>query len=189
MVVLSFDEFVPWRPDDYVQTLYRCAIDTPIGRMGALASDAGLAALEFADTGRDRRLEARRRRWFPPHRIEEGSNEIIKRTECWLEDYFVGRSADRHDIPLTMYGTEFERRTWRWLLDIAMGETMSYGALAAKLGLPNGARAVGLANGANPLAIIVPCHRLIGSTGALTGYGGGLERKRWLLEHERRRRG
>jgi methylated-DNA-[protein]-cysteine S-methyltransferase len=89
-------------------------------------------------------------------------------------------------VPLAPQGTSFQQRVWRALLDIPFGETESYGQLARRIGSPNAARAVGLANGKNPIAIIIPCHRVIGTSGALVGYGGGLPRKRWLLEHEAR---
>jgi methylated-DNA-[protein]-cysteine S-methyltransferase len=161
-------------------------LDTPVGPMLALASDGALVALEFGKADRHVRLDARRARWFPPHTIEEGSNAVLDTTAAWLEAYFVGASADARGVPLAMHGTGFERRVWELLLTIPAGQTRSYGELAAVLGLRHGARAVGLANGANPLSIIVPCHRVIGSTGTLTGYGGGLDRKQWLLEHERR---
>jgi methylated-DNA-[protein]-cysteine S-methyltransferase len=154
--------------------------------MLALATESTLVALEFGKADRHVRLDARRARWFPPHTIEDGSTAALDRAAAWLEGYFAGESADSRAVSLTMYGTEFERRVWNLLLMIPPGATRSYGQLAADLGLRNGARAVGLANGANPLAIIVPCHRVIGSTGTLTGYGGGLDRKGWLLEHERR---
>jgi O-6-methylguanine DNA methyltransferase len=159
---------------------------TPVGPMMALASDSGLAALEFVHPDRTRRLDARLLRRFPPHSIEDTSNAILDRTGAWLDDYFAGRSADAGAVPLAMHGTEFERRVWARLLEISVGQTTSYGAIAGGLGLRNGARAVGLANGGNPIAIIVPCHRVIGANGTLTGYGGGLDRKTWLLEHERR---
>jgi len=164
----------------------RCVFETPVGPMMALASDFGLAALEFVHPDRKRRLDARLLRRFPPHRIEDAPNAILDRTGAWLDDYFAGRSADSSVLPLAMHGTEFERSVWTRLLEISPGQTTSYGAIAGLLGLRNGARAVGLANGANPIAIIVPCHRVIGATGTLTGYGGGLDRKRWLLAHERR---
>jgi O-6-methylguanine DNA methyltransferase len=166
--------------------LHRRILDTPMGPMLALASDAALVALEFGKADRHHRLDARRARWFPPHTIEDGSNAILETTAAWLEAYFVGASADPNAVPLAMHGTGFERRVWTLLLNIPAGQTRSYGELASDLGLRHGARAVGLANGANPLAIIVPCHRVIGSSGTLTGYGGGLDRKQWLLEHERR---
>jgi O-6-methylguanine DNA methyltransferase len=166
--------------------VHRRIFDTPVGPMLALASDAALVALEFGKADRHHRLDARRARWFPPHTIEDGSNAVLDMTAAWLEAYFVGVSDDPNAVPLAMHGTEFERRVWTLLLNIPAGQTRSYGELASDLGLRHGARAVGLANGANPLAIIVPCHRVIGSSGTLTGYGGGLDRKQWLLEHERR---
>jgi O-6-methylguanine DNA methyltransferase len=166
--------------------LRRRIFDTPVGPMMALASDTALVALEFGKADRHDRLDARRARWFPPHTIEDGSNTMLETTGAWLDTYFLGVSADARAVPIAMHGTSFERRVWELLLQIPAGRTRAYGELAADLGLRHGARAVGLANGANPLAIIVPCHRVIGSTGTLTGYGGGLDRKQWLLEHERR---
>jgi methylated-DNA-[protein]-cysteine S-methyltransferase len=88
------------------------------------------------------------------------------------------------ELPLAMHGTEFQRGVWSELLKIPYGETTSYGELACRLGQPKASRAVGLANGRNPISIIVPCHRVVGANGTLTGYGGGLPRKRWLLDHE-----
>ena len=85
-------------------------------------------------------------------------------------------------------GTDFQREVWRALRGIPCGTTLSYGELARRIGRPNAVRAVGLANGANPIGVVVPCHRVIGSNGSLTGYGGGIERKRWLLDHERQMR-
>lgn len=169
-----------------MQVFSRCVFETPVGPMMALASNLALAALEFVHPDRARRLDARLLQRFPPHRIEDTPNPILDRTGAWLDDYFAGRSADARALPLAMHGTEFERRVWACLLEISAGQTTSYGAIAGQLGLRNGARAVGLANGGNPIAIVVPCHRVIGATGTLTGYGGGLERKRWLLDHERR---
>jgi O-6-methylguanine DNA methyltransferase len=154
--------------------------------MLALASDVALVVLEFGKEDRHHRLDARRARWFPPHTVEDGSNAVLDATAAWLDAYFAGDAADSSVVPLAMHGTEFERRVWELLLKIPAGTTRSYGDVAANLGLRHGARAVGLANGANPLAIVVPCHRVIGSTGTLIGYGGGLARKQWLLEHERR---
>jgi methylated-DNA-[protein]-cysteine S-methyltransferase len=101
-----------------------------------------------------------------------------------LGAYFAGELA-RFEIPLAARGTEFQRRVWHALGEIPYGETTTYGELAAAIGRPDACRAVGLANGRNPISIVVPCHRVIGSGGALTGYGGGIERKRWLLAHER----
>lgn len=101
-----------------------------------------------------------------------------------LDGYFTGDLKQLDDIACASAGTEFQRRVWAALQKIPAGKTMSYGALAAKLGKPAAMRAVGAANGANPLSVVVPCHRLIGANGSLIKYGGGLERKRWLLAHE-----
>ena len=101
-----------------------------------------------------------------------------------LRAYFAGELAAIDDLPVALEGTEFQRTVWLALRDIPCGETRSYGDIALKIGRPNAVRAVGLANGANPIAIVLPCHRVIGSDGSLTGYGGGLPRKRWLLAHE-----
>jgi len=105
-----------------------------------------------------------------------------------LEEYFAGTRVT-FEIPLAPDGTEFQNRVWMALRDIPYAQTVSYGDIAREIGNPKGVRAVGLANGRNPISIIVPCHRVIGSNGSLTGYGGGLERKRWLLEHEARHGG
>jgi O-6-methylguanine DNA methyltransferase len=100
-----------------------------------------------------------------------------------LEAYFAG-DLTAFDLPLAPVGTPFQQRVWSALVEIPFGETVSYGSLASRLGRPGAARAVGLANGSNPISIIIPCHRVIGSDGRLTGYGGGIDRKAWLLDHE-----
>ena len=100
-----------------------------------------------------------------------------------LRAYFAGELR-RFELPLAFGGTPFQQRVWRTLCEIPYGETISYGELARRIGRPTASRAVGLANGQNPISIVVPCHRVIGANGSLTGYGGGLERKRWLLAHE-----
>jgi methylated-DNA-[protein]-cysteine S-methyltransferase len=173
--------------------LFRTVLPTPLGDMLALASENGLCALEFTTVaGRARgeerltRLDARLRRWFPPHVFVDQEVAIIARTRAWLADYFSGATAEVGDLPLDMRGAEFERRVWSELLTIPAGSTTSYGAIAKSLGDAGASRAVGAANGANPVAIVVPCHRVIGASGSLTGYGGGLERKTWLIDHERR---
>jgi methylated-DNA-[protein]-cysteine S-methyltransferase len=185
--------------------LHRAIVPTPLGDMLALSSEAGLCALEFTDVdgwrgrrargeARDRgtptrdrmtRLERRLATWFPPHEIVDQESDMIGRARQWLGDYFSGVPAPV-DLPLDMRGAAFEKRVWSALLAIPPGTTTSYGAIAKRLGAPAASRAVGLANGANPIAIIVPCHRVIGSGGSLVGYGGGLDRKTWLIDHERR---
>jgi methylated-DNA-[protein]-cysteine S-methyltransferase len=173
--------------------LSRTLIPTPLGDMLALSSDEGLCALEFTTVmgsagGEDRqtRLNARLARWFPPHEIVDRETPTITRTRGWLTAYFEGISPALVDLPLDMRGAPFEKRVWLALQTIPPGQTTSYGALAHALGSAGASRAVGAANGANPVAIIVPCHRVIGSNGSLTGYGGGLDRKTWLIDHERR---
>jgi methylated-DNA-[protein]-cysteine S-methyltransferase len=123
-------------------------------------------------------------RWFEDYQIAEVTHPIFDRTRTWLTRYFAGRFRSLKLPPLDLRGTGFERAVWNRLLQIPLGSTVTYGELASKLGLTNGARAVGLAVGRNPVGLIVPCHRVIGKGGSLTGYGGGLERKRWLLGHE-----
>jgi len=163
--------------------------------MLALASEDGLCALEFNGPmrgaaseaySRHQRLEARLRHWFPPHEIGDRETPVLNRTRRWLAAYFDGASADAPDIPLDLRGASFELRVWKELRDIPAGATSTYGAIARRLGDVGASRAVGAANGANPVGIIVPCHRVIGSSGKLTGYGGGLDRKEWLLNHEAR---
>ena len=170
-------------------SLYRVTIPTPLGDMLALASVTGLCALEFDRRARHERLDARLRRYFHGEQIVDEDTSILGLTRDWLATYFEGTSADAVHIPLDLRGAPFELRVWRALREIPPGTTSTYGAIATQLGTPGASRAVGAANGANPVGIIVPCHRVIGSSGTLTGYGGGLERKEWLLRHEARWRG
>lgn len=163
--------------------LARHTFDTPVGPMLALASDEALCVLEFSRPGRMMRLEARVRRWFAPYELAEGTNAVIEQTRDWLTAYFAGERPS--DPPLELRGAAFELQVWTALRGIPYGHTVSYGEIARTIGSPTASRAVGLANGANPIALIVPCHRVIGSDGTLTGYGGGLDRKAWLLDHER----
>jgi len=109
--------------------------------------------------------------------------KMLKHPREQLQAYLAGELRE-FELPLAAEGTPFQQRVWRALCDIPYGETISYGELARRIGQPKAARAVGLANGQNPISIVVPCHRVIGANGALTGYGGGLDRKRWLLAHE-----
>jgi methylated-DNA-[protein]-cysteine S-methyltransferase len=115
--------------------------------------------------------------------VEDGSVVPFPEAKQQLSAYFAG-TLNEFDLPLQMQGTLFEQRIWEALKTIPYGLTMSYGELALQIGQPKASRAVGLANGRNPISIIVPCHRVIGANGKLTGYGGGIERKQWLLNHE-----
>jgi methylated-DNA-[protein]-cysteine S-methyltransferase len=173
--------------------LVGASIDTPVGPLLAIASSTGLCGLPFLGSGTkvsaagrsSDRFEARLRRWFSSDDIgEDPSDTTLVHTRRWLEAFFDGAPAQAALPALDLRGAAFELKVWSALLDIPVGTTTSYGAVAHRLGAPGAARAVGLANGANPVPIIVPCHRVIGASGTLTGYGGGLERKAWLLAHE-----
>jgi methylated-DNA-[protein]-cysteine S-methyltransferase len=160
------------RPDivDRVHTV----MDSPIGPLTLVADDGALAGLY---------MEQHRHR--PPvetfgHRDEEPFGAVIEQ----LTEYFAGRRTE-FDLPTTSVGTPFQRTVWTALRDIPYGETISYRELAERIGRPTAVRAVGLANGRNPISIVVPCHRVVGASGDLTGYGGGVERKRHLLDLER----
>ena len=167
-----------------METLYQVVVETQIGPLTVVASAHGLCGLEFDRRDRHAMLRDRFGRWFPDHLFSEGFHPALDATGTWLNHYFAGQFGSPKDLPLDLRGTDFERQVWNRLVDIALGSTVTYGELAAQLGCINGARAVGLAVGRNPVGIVVPCHRVVGSNGSLTGYGGGLERKRWLLGHE-----
>jgi methylated-DNA-[protein]-cysteine S-methyltransferase len=156
-------------------------LTTAIGEALLVTDQSGyLRALDWAD--REARMRRLLRRHYGPLAPEPGAvPEAIRRA---LRDYFEGDLGRLRVIWWRTAGTPFQRAVWTALTTILPGETLSYGALAAKIGRPKSVRAVGLANGANPVSLVVPCHRVIGADGSLTGYGGGLERKRWLLRHE-----
>ena len=150
-------------------------MDSPIGRLLLVSDGESLTGLHMDVPGRPvKGLE----NW-----VEDAGAGALPMTLLQLDEYFSGRRRD-FELPLRLQGTEFQQRVWNVLREIPYGQTWSYGALARRVGNPNASRAVGLANGRNPLSILVPCHRVIGADGSLTGYGGGLERKRWLLAHE-----
>jgi methylated-DNA-[protein]-cysteine S-methyltransferase len=149
-------------------------IDSPVGPLTLVGTRDALTGLYM-----------RRQRHRPPQdRFGEPDPAPFAEAIEQLADYFAGRRTE-FDLPLAPRGTEFQRRVWAALRQIPYGRTVSYGELAAEIGRPSAARAVGMANGRNPIGIIVPCHRVVGATGDLTGYGGGLDRKRQLLDLER----
>jgi methylated-DNA-[protein]-cysteine S-methyltransferase len=161
--------------------LFLAAAASPIGPL-ALASDGRrLVALDFDAPG-ERLLRRLRARFGPDAAFREVADP--QGFTARLAAYFAGELDALGGLPVDGGGTAFQRRVWAALRDLAPGETTSYAALAARIGAPRATRAVGLANGQNPIAIAVPCHRVIGADGSLTGYGGGLARKRWLLAHE-----
>jgi methylated-DNA-[protein]-cysteine S-methyltransferase len=154
---------------------------TPIGEALIVTDEAGyLRAFDWADRA------ASMTRLLRLHygSLEPAPGPAPDGMKRLLSDYFAGDVGCLAGIEWCTAGTAFQRAVWRALTTIVPGETLSYGALAAKLGYPNAVRAVGAANGSNPVSLVVPCHRVIGADGSLTGYGGGLERKRWLLRHE-----
>jgi methylated-DNA-[protein]-cysteine S-methyltransferase len=158
-----------------VEARVHTVVDSPVGTLTLVALDGTLAGL-YMNLQRHRPMEE-----------VFGASDPAPFTEviAQLEQYFAAQRTD-FDLPVTLVGTPFQRAVWAALQEIPYGETMSYGQLAERIGSPGAARAVGLANGRNPIGIIVPCHRVVGATGSLTGYGGGLKRKRYLLELERR---
>jgi methylated-DNA-[protein]-cysteine S-methyltransferase len=155
--------------------------DTPIGTALLVTDDDG--ALRFLDwEDHEERMRVLLHRQYGSVALERGSAPNAVRLP--LERYFAGELSALSEIRWRTQGTQFQRLVWQALTRIGPGKTMSYSALAARIGKASAVRAVGLANGANPVSIVVPCHRVIGADGSLTGYGGGLERKRWLLQHE-----
>ena len=157
---------------------------TPIGLMTLVADDAGRLCLVGWD-GHEARLER-------SLRVQYGSTDVrLEPTAnpagltAALDAYFRGELTAIDSLAVAMNGTPFQRTVWAALREIPCGTTISYGELARRIGKPAAVRAVGLANGSNPIGVVVPCHRVIGANGSLTGYGGGLDRKRWLLAHER----
>jgi len=172
------------RADGHVLTFIMDRVPTPIGDMLVVFDrDGNLRGADFFDH------EERMRTLLRQQYAREGAVAIVdgpapKAIRAAIESYFGGDLAAIDKLPVKTGGTPFQREVWRLLRLIPAGKTTTYGKLAARLGAPNAARAVGMANGANPIGVIVPCHRVIGSDASLTGYGGGLPRKQWLLTHE-----
>lgn len=156
-------------------------LPSPVGTIVLVCGGATLRALSFRDD------EGQLRRWLDRHygayRLTSARAPAPIRHP--IEEYFEGSLAALDRVPVEAAGTPFQTLVWSALRQIPAGTTVTYRQLAARIGKPRSSRAVGMANGSNPVAIVVPCHRVIGANGALTGYGGGLERKRWLLAHER----
>jgi AraC family transcriptional regulator, regulatory protein of adaptative response / methylated-DNA-[protein]-cysteine methyltransferase len=159
-------------------------IETPLGAMVAVADDEGLRLLEFADRrATERELSILRKRLRT--NIVPGQHPHLEAIRSQLADYFSGKNLE-FDLPLAPIGSDFQLRTWEILRSIPLAETRSYSWMADQLGIPNARRAVGRANGTNMMCIVIPCHRVIRADGTLCGYGGGLWRKKWLLDHERK---
>jgi AraC family transcriptional regulator of adaptative response/methylated-DNA-[protein]-cysteine methyltransferase len=175
----------PGKADD-ASCAMTTAVETPFGPMIAGATDEGVCLLEFTDR---RMLEAQLQRLSKllGQRLVPGEHRHLAQLRGELARYFAGTLTD-FTVPLVFRGTPFEERVWRELTLIPYGETVSYAQLAERINAPGGQRAVGRANGMNRIAIVIPCHRVVNADGKLGGYGGGLWRKHWLLEHERRTR-
>jgi methylated-DNA-[protein]-cysteine S-methyltransferase len=153
-------------------TTFFTTVDSPIGELLLVSDGEALTGLSMQDARRPRPIEPH----WQPAPLDEPRRQ--------LEEYFAGERTT-FELPLRPHGSDFQRDVWRALTEIPYGETRSYGEIARRIGRPDAVRAVGAANGANPIAVIVPCHRVISADGSLTGFGGGLERKRTLLDIER----
>jgi len=156
--------------------LSQTTVPSPIGPLTILASEVGIAGIHMEE----------HRHFSPPTETTAPASPYLDLAVRQVAEYFAG-TRTTFDLPLDPAGTPFQRAVWSALSTIPHGETRSYAQIAAQIGNPKGVRAVGLANGRNPISIVVPCHRVIGKNGTLTGYGGGLERKRFLLDLERPR--
>jgi len=163
--------------DECAQTknMFYCYHQSPVGPLLLVSRSAALTQICFAATGQP----------DPPHPEWQRSEQPLREVIRQLHAYFLGK-LESFDVELAPEGTPFQQRVWKELLKIPYGETISYGELSRRIGNPNASRAVGLANGSNPIPIIIPCHRVIGSNGKLTGYGGGLPLKEKLLALEKR---
>ncbi len=159
-------------------TTTRATYASPVGRLTLIASDAGLCAVLW--DGDD---PARTGFAAAPPGEHADTSPVLAETGHQLDAYFAGTRTS-FDLPLDLQGTPFQLAAWHALAEIPYGETRTYAEQAARLGRPNAFRAVGAANGRNPLSIVLPCHRVVGSDGSLTGFAGGLETKRWLLQHD-----
>ncbi len=151
--------------------LTRTLMDSPVGELQIITSEHGVVAILWPGD----------ERWT--YETEDGSSPIAEAASAELAEFFEGDRTD-FSMPLDLRGTEFQRMVWHSLTEIPFGETVSYAEQANRLGRPTAVRAVASANGKNPVSIVVPCHRVIGSNGKLTGYAGGLDAKQWLLQHE-----
>jgi methylated-DNA-[protein]-cysteine S-methyltransferase len=149
--------------------------ESPLGPVIAIADAEGIISIDFIKAKYAKRIE---RDW-----VEDATDPVLGRCFDQLREYFAGKRRE-FDLPLSPHGTPFQERVWQEIARVPYGETISYGELARRAGAPGQARAAGAATGRNPVAVVVPCHRIVGADGSLTGYAGGLERKQGLLELE-----
>jgi methylated-DNA-[protein]-cysteine S-methyltransferase len=166
-------------PSAQPETLTLDRVESPIGTALVVTDQAG-ALRAFNWTDYEPKMLAWIARHYPKARLVDGRGPL----RAAFEAYFAGDASALDGVKWVASGTPFQLKVWAALCSIPVGETLSYRGLAERIGKPSAVRAVGLANGANPIALVVPCHRVIGTNGSLTGYGGGLHRKQWLLAHE-----
>jgi len=174
--MISTSHIIHDAPVSHGMTLFFSTYDSPVGTLTLVAGETGLRAVVWP--GRDWRHVG-----LAGVSAEPGRSRVLDRAALELDEYFAG-DRTTFDVPLELEGTDFQLAAWRALGDIPYGETRSYSEQAARIGRPSAVRAVGAANGRNPVSIVLPCHRVVGSNGALRGFGGGLDVKEWLLEHE-----
>lgn len=166
------------------ERLFQKDFPSPVGLLHAISSDKGLCLLEFVKADREILLANRLKNWFPDASVTSEPHPVLDEVDQWLKAFFKREFSQLPSLRLVPRGTAFEMDVWKVMQELAPGETMTYAALAGKMGKPNASRAVGNASRRNSIALIIPCHRVVGSDGKLTGYGGGLEQKKWLLDHE-----
>ena len=154
----------------------RAHLHTPFGGLTVVASDDGLRYVTFEN-------DAHPKSYAGMNVVDDASHHVVSATAQQLNEYIAGDRVS-FDVPLDLVGTEFQVQAWRSLANIPFGATASYAQQAASIGRPTATRAIGAANGRNPVVVVLPCHRVIGANGSLTGFGGGLPVKKWLLEHE-----
>lgn len=182
----AFKQLTGVAPTEQTQVIVIHRFTTTLGPMFVCATERGVCLLEFTDR-RMLETEFRDLQRLLNARIMSGENSHTRQAEKEINEYFCGTRRE-FELMLDTSGSEFQRAVWQALRDVPYGRTSHYQALAAQLGKPGAVRAVAAANGANRIAIVIPCHRIIGKDGAMTGYGGGIARKEWLIEHERKQR-
>jgi O-6-methylguanine DNA methyltransferase len=169
---------------DFMNEIYFKELSTPVGRMLALATGQGLCGLEYCQSARQELWKKRQCRWFPDTKLVSGDHPHLTQCQRWIDAYFQSHWDQLPKVQLDQRGSAFELQVWQSMLKIPRGQTQTYKELAIALGNPNASRAVGNASRRNPISLIVPCHRVIGANASLTGYGGGLANKNYLLVHE-----
>lgn len=163
-----------------METIALATVDSPIGELTVAARGRRVCLVHFGPVSKY--VQSALATWYPDSSV--GSADDPGGVVSVLTRYFGGDLASLDEVDVELHGTPFQQRVWNALRTVPAGTTTSYADLAGRVGSPAAVRAVGAANGANPVAVVLPCHRIIGSNGSLTGYGGGLDRKRWLLAHE-----